>query len=222
MQAHQIWLENPPDGTEICCGFDGSENDDWTCIKAETLNGLIFTPRYGDDRRATIWNPKVWGGRIPRGEINAAWEEINQRYKIIRAYCDPGFRDEVSWESDIEAWDRRYGPRKYLPWVMSGSSRVGAVYEALRRFEADVANGTIHHDGCPITTTHMANARKISKSLERYGLGKPKQDRKIDAAVTSVLAHEAACDARTAGWGERKHNFIYSASSTRRPRGILR
>lgn len=54
MPAHELWLPNPPKGTRVCAGFDGSENDDWTCIKMETLDGLIFTPRYGPDRRATI------------------------------------------------------------------------------------------------------------------------------------------------------------------------
>ena len=37
-----------------------------------------------------------------------------------------------------------------------------------------------------------------------------------DDAVTSVLAHEAACDARAAGWGARKHNYMLTGSSTRR------
>lgn len=34
----------------------------------------------------------------------------------------------------------------------------------------------------------------------RYVLTKPDRDRKIDAAVTTVLAHEAAADARATGW----------------------
>ena len=173
MPTHELWLPNPPKGTRVCAGFDGSENDDWTCIKMETLDGLIFTPRYGPDQRATIWNPKQWGGRIPRAEVSAAWAELNDRYRIERAYCDPGFRDELSWESEIEAWDRAYGPKKFMPWSMSGSSRIGAVYEALRRFEADLTTHRITQDGCPVTRTHMMNARKVAKTLERYGLAKP-------------------------------------------------
>ena len=127
MQEHELWLENPPKGTEVCLGFDGSENDDWTCIKAETREGFIFTPRYGEDRRPTIWNPKTWGGRIPRSEVNAAMDELNERYKVIRAYCDPGFRDEVSWESQIEAWDTRYGPKKFIPTCSIMRSRMTGV-----------------------------------------------------------------------------------------------
>ena len=201
MQPHEHpWLENPPAGTSVCGGFDGSENNDWSAIKLETHSGLIFTPRYGPDRRPTIWNPAEWGGSIPRGEIRTAWSEICTRYRLVRAYCDPGFRDESSWESDIETWDEAHGPKVFVPWVMSGSRRVPTVFKALRRFESDLAHGQISHDGCPITTTHMGNARKWARPGDMYILGKPSQDQKIDAAVTSVLAHEAACDARADGW----------------------
>lgn len=196
------WLPNPPDGTSVCAGFDGSENEDWTAIKLETREGLIFTPRYGPagNRKAAIWNPSDWEGRIPRGQVHAAWSEIARRYKIIRAYCDPGFRDESSWETEIETWDQEYGPKVFIPWQMAGSSRVTAVYQAMRRFESDLSMGAIKQDGCKITQAHMDNARKIAQTGDRYGIGKPSKHQKIDAGVTSLLAHEAACDARADGW----------------------
>ena len=200
MPADQPWLPNPPDGTELAGGFDGSENDDWTAIKLETVEGRIITPRYGPDRRPTIWRPDEWGGKIPRHEVNTAWEELSRRYALKRVYCDPGFRDEMSWETEIETWATEYGTDVFVPWVMAGSSRTRPVHAALRRFEADLANGLISHDGCPVTTTHMGNARKIAKPGDMYILGKPSQAEKIDAAVTSLLAHEAACDARATGW----------------------
>lgn len=195
-----LWLPNPADGISVCGGFDGSLNDDFTCIKLETRAGRIFTPRYGDDRRPTIWNPAEWNGRIPRQQIDIAWAEINRRYRLVRVYCDPGFHDETDWSSDIERWDEEYGEDVFIPWTMSGNRRVNAVYAALRRFEADLDNRLISQDGCPITTTHFGNARKIPKTMDRYGLGKPSNHQKIDAAVTSVLAHEAAADARAEGW----------------------
>ncbi len=209
MDATRVWLPNPPDGTSVCGGLDGSENDDWTAIKLETREGLIFTPRYGPDRRPTIWKPQEWGGRIPRSEVHAAWAEIDRRYKLVRVYCDPGFRDEMSWESEIEGWDQEYGPKVFFPWQMAGNSRVRAVYAALRRFEADLASGLITQDGCPMTASAMANARKIAKNADQYGLGKPSQVQKIDPAVTAVLAHEAASDARAAGWPEKKTAYAY-------------
>lgn len=207
----QVWLPNPPDGTEVAGGFDGSENNDITAIKLETKGGLLFTPRYGPDKRPTIWDPKEWGGRIPRSEVNAAWEELAARFKLIRVYYDPGFRDETSWETEGETWDQKYGPKVFVPWQMAGNSRIEAVYAALRRFEADLDSGFVTHDGCPTTTTHMGNARKIAKSADRYGIGKPSQDQKIDLAATSLLAHEAACDARADGWGTKTPEWAYVA-----------
>ncbi|MCI1902029.1 MAG: terminase [Bifidobacteriaceae bacterium] len=184
----------------------------------ETVDGLIFTPHDGADKRPTIWNSQEWGGKIPRSEINAAWDELNRRYKIECAYCDPGFRDEISWELAIEAWDQRYGPKKFIPWVHEWQLSRRRRLRALLHFEADLEQHRITQDGCPFTITHIGNAKKIAKPADRYGLGKPEQDRKIDAAVTTVLVHEAAEDARDAGWDKVQHNFIITGSITRRSR----
>lgn len=211
-----VWLPDPPDGTFVAGGFDGSDNDDFTCIKLETREGYIFTPRYGPDRRPTIWNPAEWGGRIPRSEVHVAWEELARRYRLVRVYCDPGFRDESSWSSEIGTWDQAHGPKVFIPWQMSGGTRVNAVFAALRRFEADLASGLISHDGCPITMTHMGHARRIAKPADRYGLGKPGQAQKIDAAVTAVLAHEAASDVRAEGWPQDTKTYVLTSSTTRR------
>lgn len=200
-----MWSPQPDDGTEVCAGFDGSENDDWTAIKLETREGLLFTPRYGPDRRPTIWNPAEWGGRIPRGEVRAAWREIVERFVLRRAYCDPGFNDETSWESEIEAWDTEFEQSSFVPWPTNILQRM---YPATRRFEADLSAGQLVHDGCPITTSHVRNARKLARN-DRYSLGKPAQHQKIDAAVTSILAHEAASDERAAGWTETVDTRIF-------------
>jgi len=192
-----MWWPNPPAGTPVCGGFDGSLNDDHTAIRLETRSGHLFTPRYGPDRRPTIWNPAEWGGRIPRAEVHAAWAEIVDRFELYRVYCDPGFHDETSWETEIEDWATTYGEARFVAWETNSIKRM---YGALRRFEADLPRLT--QDGCPITTAHMRNARKIAKGSDKYSLGKPAQHQKIDAAVTTVLAHEAAADARAEGWVE--------------------
>lgn len=191
-----MWLPEPDPGTAVGGGFDGSENDDHTAIKLETRDGHLFTPRYGPDRRPTIWNPAEWGGRIPRGEVRSAWNELSKRFRLRRVYCDPGFHDETSWESEIEEWAAQYGDEVFVPWPTTSLARM---YPAIRRFEADLR--WLTQDGCPITAAHIRNARKIARG-DRYTLGKPAQHQKIDAAVTSVLAHEAASDERAAGWPE--------------------
>lgn len=199
MPPRSRWLPPPLPGTDACGGFDGSLNDDWTVIRLETRAGFQFTPRYGPNKRPTIWNPAEWPNhRIPRGEVKSAWSEIARTYRLLRVYCDPGFHDETDWVSDIETWDQDHGPDVFVEWP---TNQIRRMYPALRRVESDLENRTMTHDGCPITETHIGNAMKLMKG-DAYFLGKPSQSQKIDAGVTSVICHEAACDMRAAGWPE--------------------
>ncbi|WP_290723841.1 terminase [Gordonia sp. UBA6683] len=197
MPAREMtWLPNPPRGTQICVGFDGSEFDDWTALKCRTRTGRLFTPRYGPDRRPTIWNPAEWGGEIPRGEVHVAVAEVFKRWRVARMYCDP-----QGWYSEIGEWSATHGEKRVVEWP---TNRDKAMFEALKRFETDLRTGATTHDGCPLTTLHVGNAVKVARNQQRYGIGKPvgEYHRKIDAAVASVLACEAAGDASSidGGW----------------------
>ena len=175
--------------------------DDATVIRLETHGGFQFTPRYGPDRRPTIWLPAEWHGVTPRLEVKAAWAEIVKTYDLRRVYCDP-----FKWATELDEWDLQYGPDVFLEWR---TNRPRQMHGALDRFTADLSSGGITQDGCPITALHVANARKIAATGDTYILGKPAQHQKIDAAVTSVLAHEAAADARAAGWGTESESYAY-------------
>jgi hypothetical protein len=187
-----VWLPNPPDGTAICLGFDGSENNDYTAIQAETFDGFSFTPRYGPDRMPTIWNPQEWNDQIPRSEVHAAVDEIFGRYRVERMYCDP-----QDWRTEIGEWSLAHGDEHVFEWA---TNRVKVMFEEIKRFEIDLANKRITHDGCPIAATHMANARKAAKFNQQYVLIKPADHQKIDAAMARILAHTASSDAREGGW----------------------
>lgn len=190
------WLPEPPPGTRICLGFDGSDFDDWTALKAETSDGLVFTPRYGSSALPTIWNPAEWPDeRVPRIEVHEAVDELFERFDVERMYCDP-----PRWETDVDQWATRHGDKRVIEWPTYRSKQM---HEALERFVTDLGAGRVTHDGCPTTTTHMLNARKLTRA-GRYVLGKPNDHQKIDAAMATVLAHEAAADARSTGWGEEK------------------
>lgn len=193
MQAS--WLPEPPAGTPVCLGFDGSDVDDFTALRAESLAGYSFTPRHGDDGRPTIWNPAESAGTVPRVEVEAAIEAVFDRFKVERFYYDP-----PRWESDGERWALRFGDERVISWP---TYRHRQMHDALARFLTDLSTGSIAHDDCPITRQHMDNARKVPRG-DRYVLGKPSQHQKIDAAMATVLAHEAASDARAAGWATKK------------------
>jgi hypothetical protein len=189
----QPWLPNPPDGTRICLGFDGSDVDDWTAIRAETLDGFQFTPRVIGGR-PSIWNPaEHHDHRVPRTEVHAALEEIFDRFDVSRLYYDP-----PGWQSEGEAWALKFGEERVVEWPTYSTKRMHA---ALERFVIDLRTGAITHDGCPDTERHIASAVKVGRGRDQYGLAKASRLQKIDAGVTTVLAHEAACDARAAGWG---------------------
>lgn len=177
-----------PDKTACAGGFDGSRTSDWSAIRLETRDGYLFTPTYGPDKRECTWNPEEWGGEIPRGEVNAAIDEIFRTYDIRLFYCDP--RD---WESEIDGWAAEHGEDVVMKWP---TYRIIPMHSSLKRFHNDIAGASprILHDGNALAKDHFANARKIAKPGDRYILGKPDAHRKIDIAVTSTLAHEAAFD----------------------------
>ena len=195
----QEWLPEPPKGTPICLGADGSDFDDWTAIRAETIDGLQFTPRYGPDRLPTFWDPKTWpGARTPREQVQQAVDELFSWYEVERLYFDP-----PRFETDIDALATRHPGHVFEWWT----NRPKQMHAALERFSADLDAGRITQDGCPVTAIHMANARRIPRGI-LYLLEKPSKGQKIDLVMASVLAHEAAADARADGWGEKKSKSV--------------
>lgn len=179
------------DGTAIVLGFDGSDTDDWTAIRAETEDGHQFTPTYGSGLK-TIWNPADYGGQVPRLEVAAAVEELFERFSVVRMYCDPWW-----WSTEIDNWSAMHGEKVVLRWA---TSRLTQMHAAAERLHIDItkAESTWTHDGCEIAADHVRNARKAARTNGRYVLEKPSKGQKIDVCVTSILAHEAACDATAA------------------------
>jgi hypothetical protein len=179
--------------TRVCLGFDGSDNNDWTGIRLETLDYYQFTPTYIDDRK-TLWRPAEWGGRVPRAGVNAAVDRLANEFEIIRAYCDPHM-----WETEIDEWAAKYGDKVFIKWQ---TSSVVKMHASLERFLTDITDDEtrFRHDGDKDASIHANNAVKRARPGERYILGKASEHQKIDVLMSSALAHEAACDAIAAGW----------------------
>ena len=195
--------QSVPDGARICLGFDGSDVDDWTGIRAETLDGYQFTPTFAGGR-PTIWNPAAHGGRVPRSEVNAAVEELFARYDVIRMYCDPPF-----WQSEVDTWAGRW-EKKVFQWA---TYRPTQMHAALERLKTDVVSpdSGFTHDGCEQTQAHVRNAVERPRPNQTYLLGKASQPQKIDLAMCSALAHEAAGDAIAAGANAVTNSYVYFA-----------
>lgn len=190
-----------PAKERVCGGFDGSRSGDWTALRLETYDGHRFTPTYGPDKRPTHWNPAEWGGRIPRGEVNAAVDEVMSRYRMGRLYVDPRY-----WETQADTWASRYGEDVVVEWP---TNKVGRMFPALVRYLEDSAEGSTSHDDEPDFRRHALAARKVAKPGDQYLLGKPSDNQKIDVVMADVLAHEAAADMRAAGWEDPADRRVF-------------
>lgn len=186
------WLPEPPIGTAVALGFDGSDVDDWTAIRGRVMaDGFAFTPRFAGG--PTIWNPAEHPDhRVPRAAVTDAVAELFERFEVVRVYCDP-----PGWQSEIDSWSLIHGEERVLRWE---TYRPKQMSYALERLVTDLAAGAFEHDGCPITAAHVANAVKSSRKNDTYVLAKASKAQKIDAAMADVLAHEARADALADGW----------------------
>ena len=186
-----LWLPEPPAGTAVALGFDGSDVDDWTGIRCETQDGYQFTPAF-DDGRPMIWNPEDFGGKVPRLEVAAAIDHLFSHFHVIRGHLDPPY-----WDSELDAWAEKYGERVVLRWE---TYRPKQMHAAAERLLTDVnrSDAVFTHDGCPTTAAHIRNAKKEKRLNGRYVLTKPGDGRKIDMAVVSIICHEAWGDATAA------------------------
>lgn len=200
-----------PRRAPVALGFDGSNNDDFTGIRLEMLPDLHqFTPTYGPDLRKTLWNPAEHGGRVPRGEVMVAFREIAKQFDVIRAYLDP-----FMWQTEIDTLASEFGDDVFIEWA---TNRPVPMHAALDRFKTDLTNDDsgFTQDGDEEVRTHMRNARirptTVDKTtgVKRYIIGKPfgEDHRKIDYAMSSVLAHEAAMDVLASGWKPRKSSRV--------------
>lgn len=197
--------------TRICLGFDGSDADDFTGIRAETLDQYQFTPTYGANKTPTLWDPREHGGRVPRAEVMAAFRELATEFEIVRAYMDPPF-----WETEIDTLAAEFGEKVFLRWY---TNRLSQMHASLERFRTDVYNPEpgFTHDGDELVHTHVRNAVVRNRAMDpvtkkrKYIIGKPEEHQKIDYAMSSVLAHEAVMDAIAAGALTKKpaENYVY-------------
>jgi hypothetical protein len=179
-------------GTPLCLGFDGSRSGDWSALRAETLDGHRFTPTYGPDDRPAYWNPEEWGGQIPRGEVQAAVAHMFDRYEVRLMFIDPRH-----WETQADEWALAHGEDRVQLWP---TNQLRRMHTALARYRDDLVAGDSTHDDDTVARLHALAARTLAKPGDRFILGKPSENQKIDILMADVLAHEAAASARAAGW----------------------
>lgn len=177
-------------GDQITLGFDGSRGGDHTAICAcRVEDGAIFLLH--------VWNPKAYeGNKIPTEEVDRAVQRIFETYDVV------SFRADVrEFEAYIDKWSAMY--KKQLQVKATAGSliaydmRTKGKREFLidcERFRNAVIDTELRHDGNRLLRQHILNSRmRPSETYDLVGIGKESRmsDRKIDAAVTAVLAFGA-------------------------------
>jgi hypothetical protein len=189
----RVVARDRPKSEPVCLGFDGSDVDDWTAIRAETFGLHQFTPTFGPGELPTVWNPAEHGGRVPRPDVLAAFDHLFRSFDVVRAYLDP-----PGWESQASYLQGKYGDKVVIEWP---TYRVHPMHAALERFRTDLTDPSsgLTLDGDARAGLHFGNAVVRPRTGQTYIIGKASQAQKIDIAMASVLAHEAVSDAIAAG-----------------------
>lgn len=201
------------DGDAITLGFDGSRKrehrvtDSTALVGCRVSDGHLFLLPFGDS--LTCWEqpqgPTGYDWEVPTDQVADAVAAAFERYKVIGFFADP-----ARWESYVDDWTAKYGPRlltratrkQPIQWWITGG-RSNQVVEATSRMHSAIVDG-----GCSIDAAatplirHLINARRrVTTSGIQIAKDHPTSPRKIDAAIAAILAWRARGDAIAAGYG---------------------
>ena len=175
---------------KITLGFDGSKSNDWTALVACRVDdGMLFT--------LGVWDPKKYGGEIPREDVDAAVHSAFATYDVVAMRADV-----KEFEAYVDQWSRMYkkklkvnaSPGHPLAFDMRGQQKRFAL--DCERFRDAVLEREVYHDNNKILRSHVLNAKMHPTNYDAISIRKATKDssHKIDAAVCAVLAFGARQD----------------------------
>lgn len=177
-------------GDRITLGFDGSKSNDYTALVAcRVEDGMLFKIR--------VWNPELYGGEVPREDVDAVVRSMFASYDVV------AFRADVKeFEAYVDQWGKDFKkkikvnatPGNPIAFDMRGQTKRFAL--DCERFLDAVLERELNHDGDPTLTQHVLNAHKYPTTYDAEAIRKASKDssKKIDAAVCAVLAFGARQD----------------------------
>jgi hypothetical protein len=194
------------DGEWVALGFDGSINDDWTALTASRISD-------GKIMLLQVWRPPpgaepgTW--QVPVHEVRAAFRDAFRRFRVALFYGDPH-----EWRTEIGDLAEEHGEgdlARVREFDTHVASRIGP---AVDRFKTDIVTERLKHTGDPVTTECIDNARAAQRG--RYTVIEketPRSQKKIDAAMTALIAYQARNDAIELGLAGVKEYGVYSSSN---------
>jgi hypothetical protein len=208
--------EEIADGDLVTLGFDGSIRDDSTALTVCRVSD-------GHLQLLGCWEKPEGhegeGWQVDREAVDAAVGRAFERYEVCGFYADP-----PHWQDYVDRWTSLHGEdlqvratqARPLEWW---TNRPTAMEHALDRFVEAVDDKALSYAGTDkaddeaafsklgaTLARHVLNAKRRPMGRNHMGIGKehPKSPRKIDAAMSAVLAYECRADAVAAGITKRK------------------
>ncbi|RBO87973.1 hypothetical protein [Nocardia puris] len=188
----------------VVLGFDGSRRrrrgvtDATALIACRVGDGLVVPLRVWEQPPGV--HPAGW--EVPEADVQATVHGAFRDYRVVGMYADP-----ARWEAVVAGWEAKYGSQLAvkstrvhpIEWWMTGE-RASRTTRALEEFENGILDQQLRHAGDPTLTAHVLNARRrmTSRGMQ-IAKEHPDSERKIDAAVASVLAWQCRLDALAQG-----------------------
>jgi phage terminase large subunit-like protein len=168
----------PKPGATVVLAVDGSYSNDSTAIICADYSTDPTTISV-----AGLWDRPItahddW--KVPIVEVEATIEHLCQEYAVAEIACDP-FR----WSRTMDVLSD-----KGLPIVEYPQSAARMI-AATQRFQAAAYARNIQHVGDPALARHIRNAT-LKTDVRGARLTKETGGRKIDAAVTAIMAYDRA------------------------------
>lgn len=181
-------------GSPVVLAFDGSRNGDATVLVAVSIEQVPHV------QPIAVWSSdgKPEGWQVPQAEVEAKIIETCTRFKVSEVCADP-----YLWWGSLQSLSRQGVPVAEFP---QSAQRMTPATSGT--FQA-VGNGNLTHNGDPLLTEHVMNARCI-EDHRGTRLAKPGSShhevRRIDLAVAMVM-----------GWARATH---YASQPARRARVV--
>ena len=175
----------PDEGTPIVLAFDGSASGDSTALIGCTI------PQ-SDDESPHVFTVGLWEApetdprwRVPRHEVTGTIATAFDTWEVRELAADPW-----GWRSELEEWADQHGADKVVEW---NTAHAGRMAPATDRLYAAIMTHAVTHDGHEQVANHLANARaKRTPMGDIVTKDKRGSNRKIDAAVGVIVAHDRA------------------------------
>lgn len=226
--SSDAWMD--PDAWELCrraeeiaadelvtLGFDGSIRDDATALTVCRVSD-------GHLQLLGVWEkpegPEGEGWQVDRESVDAAVATAFDRFEVCGFYADP-----PHWQDYVDRWTRDFGDDLQVRATQKApmewwTNRPTSMEMALNRFvdavdaqvmtfagtQKSADEGTDFDRRGAALSRHVLNAKRRPMGRNHMGIGKEhaKSPKKIDAAMSAVLAYECRADAVAAGITKRK------------------